>query len=84
MAAWHGRQGDLSVQHPVRGLVFRAWAEASPEVDRLIGMLARIGSRRHRRSMQARSADDAQGALAWMLRRRWAPTALKESPHLEV
>ena len=46
---------------------------------RLIGMLAHVGSRRHWPSMQARSADEAQEALAWMLRRRWAPTASRPS-----
>ena len=66
----------------MRGLVFGAWGEGSPEVDRLIGMLAHVGSRRQWRSVQARPADEAQEALAWMLRRRWAPTALRENARL--
>ena len=77
-------ENKLRSYDPVRGLVFGAWGEGSPEVDRLIGMLAHVGSRRHWRSMQARSADEAQGALAWMLRRRWALTALRENARLKL
>ena len=77
-------ENKLRMYDPVRGLVFGAWGEGSPEVDRLIGMLAHIGSRRHWRSMQARSADEAQGALAWLLRRRWALTALRENARLKL
>ena len=76
-------ENKLCSYDPVRGLVFGAWGEGPPEVDHLIGMLARVGSRRHWRSMQARSADEAQGALAWMLRRRWALTALRENERLK-
>ena len=69
---------------PMRGSVFGAWGEGSTEVDRLIGMRAHIGSRRHWRSMQVRSADEAQGALSWMLRRRWAVTAFRKKRTLEI
>ena len=77
-------KNKLRSYDPMRGLVFGAWGEGSPEVDRLIGMLAHIGSRRHWRSMQARSADEAQQVLAWMLRRRWALTALRENARLKL
>ena len=69
---------------PVRGLVFGAWAEASPDVDRLIGVLAGRGSERHWRGMLAASAEEAKGALAWLLRRRWAMTALRENARLKI
>ena len=36
-------------------MVRRLRGEVFPEVDRLIGMLAHVGSRRHWRSMQARA-----------------------------
>ena len=68
----------------MRGLVFGAWGDGSPEVARLIGMLAHVGSRRLWRSMQAHSADEAQAALAWMLRRRCALTALRENARLKL
>ena len=45
-------ENKLRSYDPVRGLVFGAWGEGSPEVDRLIGMLAHVGSRRHWRSMR--------------------------------
>ena len=34
--------------------------------------------------MRARSADEAKGALAWLLRRRWALTALRENARLKL
>ena len=77
-------ENKLRSYDPVRGLVFGVWCEGSPEVDCLIGMLAHVGSRRHWRSMQARSADEAQGTLAWMLRGRLALTALRETARLKL
>ena len=34
--------------------------------------------------MGARSSDDARGALAWLLRRRWAMTAAREAARLTL
>ena len=74
----------LRTYDPVRGLVFGSWGEGSPDVDRLIGILADTGARRHWRAMRADSAAEAKGALAWLLRRRWALTALRENARLTL
>ena len=77
-------ESKLRTFDPVRGIVFGAWAEASPDVDKLIGVLAGIGARRHWRAMRAPGPDEAKGALAWLLRRRWALTALRENARLKL
>ena len=64
--------------------MFGAFGEASPDVERLIKMFSKIGSVRHWRSMQAASPQEASGAIAWLLRRRWAMTALRESARLKL
>ena len=69
---------------PVRGLVFGAWGEASPDVERLLSAFCRSGAQHHWRGMQAESASNAQGVLAWMLRRRWGMTALREAARLKL
>ena len=63
-------------------IVFGAWGEASPDVERLISVLAENGSFRHWHAMLAPSSLEARDALAWMLRRRWAMTALGENARL--
>jgi len=77
-------ESKLRSYDPVRGLVFGAWGEGSPAVDRLIGLFAECGAGRHYRRMQARSPHEAKGALAWLLRRRWAITALRENARLKL
>ena len=69
---------------PVRGLVFGAWGEASPDTETLLPALARAGAGRHWRTMRCADADSAVGVLAWMLRRRWALTALRENARLKL
>ena len=69
---------------PVRGIVFGAWGEASPDTERLLSALARSGAARHWRDMRARVPDEAQGVLAWMLRRRWGLTAVREQARLKL
>jgi hypothetical protein len=69
---------------PVRGLVFGAWGEASPDVEKLLSAVAGVGALRHWRSMRCQDADAAKGALAWMLRRRWAMTAVREAARLKL
>lgn len=69
---------------PVRGLVFGAWGEASPDVEKLLTALAHIGATRHWRGMRCRDAGAAVGVLAWMLRRRWALTVLRENARLKL
>ena len=74
----------LRTFEPVRGLVFGAWREASPEAEKLLTALAHAGALRHWRAMRCQDADAAVGALAWMLRRRWAMTALRENARLKL
>ena len=69
---------------PVRGLVFGAWGEASPDTERLLTMLARKGASHHWRQMQCQDELAAIGSLAWLLRRRWGMTALRENARLKV
>ena len=47
-----------------------------------MGALAGQGSMRHWRAMGATSPAEAKGSLAWLLRRRWAMTALRENARL--
>ena len=69
---------------PVKGLVFGAWAEASPDVHTLLRALAAAGSLRHHQSMGAASPSEAHGALAWLIKRRWAMTAAREAARLTL
>jgi hypothetical protein len=69
---------------PVKGLVFGAFGEASPDVHRLLSALSQVGSRRHWRSMDAVEMCGAAGALAWMMRRRWAMIAARENARLTL
>ena len=55
----------LRAYDPVRGLAFGSWVEGSPgspDVDRLINVLAETGAQRHWRAMRAGSATEAKGA----------------------
>ena len=69
---------------PVRGLVFGAWGEASPAVARLLSLFAYTGAQRHWRGMRCEDPVHAQGAIAWLLRRRWGLTALRENARLKL
>ena len=69
---------------PVRGLVFGAWGEASPATAKLLTVMAQCGAQRHWRSMRCTDPDRAVGALAWLLRRRWGLTALREAARLKL
>ena len=68
---------------PVKGLVFGAFSEGSPDVHRLLSALSQSGARRHSRYMGA-DEDTARGALAWLLKRRWALTAAREAARLTL
>ena len=68
----------LRTYDPVRGLVFGAWGEASPDVERLLSVFAATGAERHWRELGSTSQLEACGALAWLLRRRWAMTAVRK------
>ena len=74
----------LQTYEPVRGLVFGAWGEASPVVEKLLSALAMTGAERHWRAMRCKEIVDARGSLAWLLRRRWALTALRENARLKI
>ena len=65
-------------------MVFGAWGEASADVGHLLGALARAGARARWRSMGCHTEADAVGCLAWMLRRRWGVTALRENARLKL
>ena len=68
----------------VRGLVFGAWGECSPDVEKLLSWLAGVGAVRHWRGMGCRDETGARGILAWYLRRRWALTAMREHARLKL
>ena len=68
----------------VRGLVFGAWGETSADVEKLLSMLARKGAAHHWRQMQCQDELAALGSLAWLLRRRWGMTALRENARLKI
>ena len=74
----------LQTFDPVKGLVFGAFGEASPDVHRLLSALAHAGSMRHYRRMQAQDPEETRGALAWLMRRRWALTAARENARLTL
>jgi len=77
-------QAKLRTFDPVRGSVFGAWGEGSPDTERLLTAFCRAGASRHWRSMQVATPTQAQGILAWMLRRRWGMTALREAARLKL
>ena len=68
----------------VRGLVFGAWGEASPDVHKLLTLIAKEGSERHWRGMRCADPARAMGSIAWLLRRRWALTAVREAARLKL
>ena len=63
-------------------LVFGAYGETSDGVELLLGELAEAGAERHWRRMKARRVNEAKGALAWLLRRRWGINAVRENARL--
>ena len=52
------------------------------DVERLLRTLAECGALWHWRSMRAKKSDDAIGVMAWLSRRRWGMTALRENARL--
>jgi len=77
-------EAKLRTYDPVRGLVFGAFGEASPDVERLLSVFCRTGAMQHWRHMRVAGPSEAQGILAWMLRRRWGMTALREAARLKL
>ena len=77
-------ESGLRQYEPVKGLVFGAFGEVSPDVHKLLSALSHMGSRKHWRSMGATEAFSAAGALAWLLRRRWAMCAVRENARLTL
>ena len=68
----------------VRGLVFGVWGEASRDVEQLLGQLARQGAKQKWRQMGCIGEEQAVGCLAWLLRRRWGLTAVRECARLKL
>ena len=68
----------------VKGLVFGAFGETSPDVHKLLSSVVQIGARHHYRKMRARDPDEARGALAWMLKRRWGISAVRAHARLTL
>ena len=79
-----GVVGPLQTFEPVRGIVFGAWAEASPATKKLLSQMAKTGAQRHWRSMRCEDPATATGVLAWLLRRRWGLTMLRENARLKL
>jgi hypothetical protein len=81
-----GHQGPIEVKlrgfGGVRGLVFGAWAEASPDVDWFLSQLAESGSVCHRSALESPSTDDAKAAITWILQRRWGMAAVRANARL--
>ena len=77
-------KAKLRTFEPLRGLVFGAWGEGSPDAERLLTAFSRAGAARHWREMQRAGPAEAQGVLAWLLRRRWGMTALREAARLKL
>ena len=73
----------MGCQICLESYVFGAWGEASPDVERLLHVFATCGAHVHWREMGAEAPEEARGALAWLLRRRWAMTALRENARLK-
>ena len=68
----------------VRGVVFGAWGESSPDTERLLSQLAKQGASTKWRQMGCSDQESAVGCLAWFLRRRWGLTALRECARLKL
>jgi len=77
-------QARLRTLEPVRGLVFGAWGEGSPALHKLLTVMAQCGAQCHWRGMRCEDPGNAIGTLAWLLRRRWGLTALRENARLKL
>jgi hypothetical protein len=66
----------------LRGLVFGALGEASPDVHKLLGVLAYTGAEAHGLAAGGTTTKAATGALAWQLKRRLARVVLKSRAKL--
>ena len=68
-------------------LVFGAYGETGGDksgAEVLLRKLAGVGANHHWRRMKASNEKEAKGALAWLLRRRWALTAVRENARLTL
>ena len=68
----------------VRGLVFGAWGEASSDAHKLLHLPAKKGAQVRWRQMGSPDEASAVGCLAWLLRRRWGMTALRENARFKL
>ena len=58
------------------------WAEGSRHIEALLTGAACCGSQRHWSAMRAREPHDANGTIAWLLRRRWGMTFWRSTVRL--
>ena len=77
-------EATLQAYEPVRGIVFGAWGEASPATNKFLSQIAKIGAQTHWRSMRCEDPVATTGVLAWLLRRRWGLTTLRENARLKL
>ena len=77
-------QSKLNTFEPVRGIVFGAWGEASPDTAKLLTLMAQTGAQRHWRGMRCEDPVHATGIMAWLLRRRWGLTMLRKNARLKL
>ena len=74
-------QARLQTFPAVRGLVFGAWGEASPDAHQLVACLAKQGAAR---LSQGSEKEQMHGFLGWHLKRRWAVAAVREAARLPL
>ena len=75
---------SLASYGEIKGLVFGACGEGSPDTHALLSVLAQQGARQHWREMGCPGEDAARGCLACLLRRRWGLVALRENALLKL
>ena len=74
----------LRAYTPVRGLVFGAYGEASPDVHSLLYAAADQAARTQWARLGARSHAEAHGSFVVSLRRHWGLTSLREYARLRL
>ena len=77
-------EAKLRSYERVLPLVFGAYGETSAGMEQLLQTLAELGADHHWRAMKAKNPEQAKGAVAWLLRRRWGMTALRENARLKL
>ena len=68
----------------IRGLVFGAWGETSPDVELLLETLVDADLIRNKRMLNYYALDDAKAALARWFRMRWGLAAVRANARLTL